>query len=760
MSISLKLVIAYLSVALIPLLLLGEVTFHKYRDSLENIRLAQLRDVAVYKADKIENLFFGLKADVEIAQSFYNIKTNLPVLNALAGKPADSEFLAAKKMLDGQLQPMQAVKGLSDIMLVDPGGKVVYSSDPGHFWKEFRKTLLDPQQKAFGEGKKKVYFSEIFFRKEEADRPVMLVSAPVIGFNGKFSGVLAFEVDMGSVYTLVQETTGLGTTGETLLGRKEGSEIVFLNPLRHDPGAALKRRVTIGAELGIPVQQAVLGRTGTGLVKDYRGVAVVAAWRPIPSMGWGLVAKIDAAEAFAEVEAMRRLVGAILVTLLVIGGLLFFYIARSISIPIKNISEGAKIIGGGNLDHKVGIDHTDEIGQLSRAFDAMTDNLKKITASRDELNEEIAGRKKTEEALRESGQRLNKAQEISHLGSWELDLANNRLSWSDEVYRIFGLKPQEFAATYEAFLAAVHPDDRAAVDAAYSGSLREGRDSYEIEHRVVRQTTGEVRFVLERCAHFRDGSGAILRSVGMVHDITEQKKAETEIRRSNESLGQFAYVASHDLQEPLRVMGSYSELLERRYKGRLDSDADEFIAYIVDGAKRLQKLIDDLLTYSRVGRADKSGEEVDCNSVLARVLGGMRAAIEESGAVVTSDDLPAQTGAESDFVQLFQNLIGNGIKFRGPGAPRVHIKAERQGSDWLFSVKDNGIGLEPQYKDRIFLIFQRLHAKSEYPGTGIGLSICKKIVEVQGGRIWVESEPGKGAAFYFTLPAKGDINND
>ena len=760
MSIRSKLILTCLALALLPLFLFSALTTRKYTASLESLRLAQLRDITVYKADRIGDLFTGLKADVEIAQSFYNIKTNLPVLTAFSGRPAAPEFLAAKKMLDGQLRPMQSVKKLTDIMLVDPGGKVVYSSNPVHFRKEFLKKLSAPQQKAFGEGKKNVYFSDIFFRKEEADRPVMLVSAPVTGFSGGFAGVLFFEVDMGPVYSLIQDSTGLGATGETLIGRKEGREVLFLNPLRHDPQAALKRRVSLGAEAGVPVQEAAQGRTGTGIVKDYRGVEVIAAWRPVPGSGWGLVAKIDAAEAFAEANALRRLVVIVLVILLVISGLTAFYIARSISDPIKDLAEGAAIIGGGRLDHKVGTGHKDEIGRLSRAFDAMTENLKKTLASRDELNAEIAERGKTEAALRESEKRLNKAQEIAHLGSWDLDLAGGRLAWSDEVYRIFGLEPQEFAATYEAFLEAVHPEDRAAVDAAYSGSLREGKDSYEIEHRVLRRGTGEVRYVHERCAHVRDGAGAVVRSIGMVHDITARRKAEEEIRRSNESLGQFAHVASHDLQEPLRVMAAYAKLLERRYKGKLDSDADDFIEFIVDGAGRLQKLINDLLAYSRVGCADKNADEVDCNSVFARVLGGMRLAIEESGAVVTADKLPVLTGCESDFVQLFQNLIGNGIKFRGPGAPRVHIKAERKGADWLFSVKDNGIGLEPQYKDRIFLIFQRLHGKSEYPGTGIGLAVCRKIVEAKGGRIWVESEPGKGAAFYFTLPAKWGINND
>ncbi|OGS46229.1 MAG: hypothetical protein A2539_03010 [Elusimicrobia bacterium RIFOXYD2_FULL_34_15] len=251
-----------------------------------------------------------------------------------------------------------------------------------------------------------------------------------------------------------------------------------------------------------------------------------------------------------------------------------------------------------------------------------------------------------------------------------------------------------------------------------------------------------------------DKKGKMIGDVHVARDITELKRAELELKRSNENLEQFAYVASHDLQEPLRMMASYSELLEKRYKDKLDKDANEFIEFIVDGAKRLQKLINDLLAYSRIGRTDKSAGEVDCNTILGKVINSMHAYMEESGAIITNDELPTLIGNESNFVQLFQNLIGNAIKFRKQEPPQVHISAKKENNEWLFSVKDNGIGIEPQYKDRIFLIFQRLHARVEYPGTGIGLSICKKIVETLGGKIWVESEYGKGSTFYFTIPAK------
>ena len=229
-----------------------------------------------------------------------------------------------------------------------------------------------------------------------------------------------------------------------------------------------------------------------------------------------------------------------------------------------------------------------------------------------------------------------------------------------------------------------------------------------------------------------------------------------ELTRSNEELQQFAYVASHDLQEPLRMISSYTQLLERRYGERLDGDARDFMAYIVDGAARMKQLIEDLLAYSRVGTRGKEFQSVDSGASLDRALANLRASVESSGAKITRDALPEVLADGAQLSQVFQNLIGNAIKFRGEEAPRIHVGAQARDTVWVFSVKDNGIGLDTQYADRIFMMFQRLHNKAEYPGTGIGLAIVKKIVERHGGRIWVESEPGKGASFGFTIAREHD----
>lgn len=225
-----------------------------------------------------------------------------------------------------------------------------------------------------------------------------------------------------------------------------------------------------------------------------------------------------------------------------------------------------------------------------------------------------------------------------------------------------------------------------------------------------------------------------------------------ELRRSNVELERFASVASHDLQEPLRMVASYTQLLGARYKGQLDANADEFIHFAVEGATRMQALIDDLIIYSRVSTKGHSLRSTDCEDVVDRALANLRAAREDSGAIITRDAMPTVTADGSQLLRLFQNLLSNAIKFRGNRPPEIHVGAERNNCGWTFSVRDNGIGIDPKYADQLFVIFKRLHARSEYPGAGIGLAICKKIVERHGGRIWCESLPDQGATLFFTLP--------
>ncbi len=281
----------------------------------------------------------------------------------------------------------------------------------------------------------------------------------------------------------------------------------------------------------------------------------------------------------------------------------------------------------------------------------------------------------------------------------------------------------------------------------FSGGIILNLAAFYLVYRAIRQETME-----------RKRAEALLTQLNQeLEDRVQErtlklKQANDNLCRSNQELEQFAYVASHDLQEPLRAVNSYAQLFARKYQGHIDAKADKYLNYIMEGATRMQQLINDLLEFSRVGTRGKELSPTDCEVVLSKVLANLKVAIAESNAVVTHDPLPTVLGDGTQLIQLLQNLISNAIKFRREEPPQVHIKAVQSPKEWVFEVRDNGIGMESEYFERIFTIFQRLHSKSEYPGTGIGLAVCKKILERHGGRIWVESQLGEGTTFYFTIP--------
>ncbi|MBM4446488.1 MAG: PAS domain S-box protein [Chloroflexi bacterium] len=306
----------------------------------------------------------------------------------------------------------------------------------------------------------------------------------------------------------------------------------------------------------------------------------------------------------------------------------------------------------------------------------------------------------------------------------------------------------------------IKPEDLEEMAAVFATAM-EGKTTPPSTFSIIKKDGSNVP-VASAMSFVKNAEGNPATIIATFKDITEimrkeedLRKAMTELERSNTELERFAYVASHDLQEPLRMVSSYTQLLEKRYKDKLDDDAHEFIGYAVDGAKRMQNLINDLLAYSRVGTRGKPLEPTDCEAVFDAAIANLSVVIKENKAKVSHDPLPTVIADEGQLVQLFQNLIGNAIKFHGKRLPRVHVSAKTNVDKWVFSIKDNGIGIDPQYFDRIFIIFQRLHGEG-YTGTGTGLAIAKRIVERHGGRIWIESEPDKGSTFYFTLQAKGE----
>lgn len=365
---------------------------------------------------------------------------------------------------------------------------------------------------------------------------------------------------------------------------------------------------------------------------------------------------------------------------------------------------------------------------------------------------DVTERRAAHEELLRREQQLAVAQEIAHIGSWEWNIEADDISWSDEMYRIYGLEPGSWEIAYEEYLQRVHPDDRPLVERTVAESLESHR-SFGYEHRVV-WPDGTMRMVLANGEVVLE-HGKPVRMRGTSQDITDRKHAEDALSRSNTDLANFAYVASHDLSEPLRIVSGYVELLASRYQGRLDEQADQFIDYTLNAVGRMQKLISDLLAYSSVGSVPITSGLVDMHKVLSDAVGNLARLIEERGAEVEVDELPAVRGDEGLLGRLFQNLVSNAVKFSSAVQPRVTVSAQRAEGMWHFTVTDNGIGIPVDDRRRVFQMFERGRVRDGYPGTGMGLAICKRIVEQHGGEIWVEEAVGGGSAFHFTLPDTG-----
>jgi PAS domain S-box-containing protein len=425
-----------------------------------------------------------------------------------------------------------------------------------------------------------------------------------------------------------------------------------------------------------------------------------------------------------------------------------------------------------NFDEKEYIEALERVPHLNKDdleyakafFVMLSHSLSQLGYSNLQLSRLISDSEKAEKKLAESKSHLEKAEEIAHLGSWQLDLIDNRLLWSDEVYRIFGLEPGEFKATYEAFLETIHPDDRERVENAYSGSLRENRDVYEIEHRIVRRKSGEIRFVREKCEHFRDQNGTIVKSLGMVHDITEQKKVELglienekRLRELNSTKDKFFSIISHDLKGPFTSIIGFSELLIERISKKDFTRAEEFATIINSSSLRAMDLLTNLTEWARVqtGRMEFNPGEADLIAIINEVIELLKAAVlQKSVSIMKALPLSLPVLADKAMIStVLRNLISNSIKFSYPDG-KIFISAVTQGNEVRVEVRDFGVGINKVTIGRLFRAGESVSTTGtrNEEGTGLGLILCKEFISKHGGEIWVESEEQKGSTFSFTLP--------
>ncbi len=381
-----------------------------------------------------------------------------------------------------------------------------------------------------------------------------------------------------------------------------------------------------------------------------------------------------------------------------------------------------------------------------------------------ESNVDISARQVAEEALKQAAEQRRLALEAADLGAWDYQFETGEVFWDGRCRAMWGVREGDRIG-YQDAIARIHPDDRAATVEAVNKALASVQDGiYHQEFRVV-WPDGSYHWIASHGRVYFENESIQrrpVRFVGVNQDVSERKQQEevlqltaAELRRSNQELEQFAYVTSHDLQEPLRQVRSFVQLLSDRHMDRLEGKAADYLRFIVDGTARMSNLVQDLLAYSRVGARETRHQATSCVTVLNSALANLQGSIREAGARITHEELPTVSVDPVLLTQLFQNLVGNAVKFRREGVPpEIHVGVRRDGNGWLLFVRDNGIGIDSEHFNRIFLIFQRLHSREKYSGTGIGLAICKKIIEQYGGRIWVESQVGAGTTFYFTLPGE------
>jgi signal transduction histidine kinase len=632
-SLALRILSWLLTVSLLPLLIAGFISFKASENDIKKQVIENLLAVADSKGKMFTDFIIEKEADVKALALTPIIGTALEKYKkTYLEKGIDSsEYFALDSEYIKFFTTYTEAFGYHDLFLISHAGDIVFTvvreDDFGTnlYTGDYKDTeLARTFIEAIKVGKSNVSNFKFYVPSNE---PAAFIGAPIVKRDTKI-GAVVFQLKNKELYRAVQDYIGLGETGEIVIASKEGNEAIFITPLRNDPNAAFKRRVRLGSNEAIPIQKAVQGDNGSGLSIDYREKEILAVWKYLPHLRWGMVVKIDTNEAYSNIYIFRNRILTIGFIVFVIVLIIGFRISRAISGPIKSLQKSSERIGRGELDAVIEIESKDEIGQLAESFNKMTKDLKSITASRDTLNKEIAERKRAEEKL---------------------------------------------------------------------------------------------------------------------------EQAVKELVRSNYDLEQFAYIASHDLQSPLFAISGFADLLKKQYKDKLDKNAHEYIDFIVNSIERMENLINDLLTYSRIGTSSSKLNPVDVNKIFVRAIANLTVEIEKNGAKVAHDSLPTVIGNDIQLEQLLQNLIGNAIKFHSQEPPRVHISVEQKGENWVFSVKDNGIGIASEDRDRIFNMFQCLH-RGEYKGTGIGLAVCKKIVGLHGGNIWVESQPGKGSIFYFTIP--------
>jgi len=648
MSIRSKLILVLFGCIIIPTTVGIIAMFSHMENVVKDVRIIQLENIVDLQRARID--FLERQDDIKLFQANLIVQKNLPIFLKHSGQTKNRLYSNAKKELEAQLEAVRSSYGYLDVMLVDINGKIVLTANPKHNNNENGTYLANIEPDAFEGGRHQTYFSGIF---RSGNGFGMLCTAPLFSSSHDFLGELVFEIDASHIFDFVHTTTGLGNTGETFIGIPRGNEVLFISPLHPNHNKLIKFDTLTKNNIALPMQSVLLiNKDGSGESIDYLGEKVIAAWRKIPSVGWGIVAKIDSVEAIAPIAKIKKMSVVAELFILLFYVVALFIFSQSIITPIHTLQKGMEIVGSGRLDYKVGTTANDEIGQLSRAFDRMSENLQSVTASRDDLNKEVRERKQAEAQVR----KLNS----------------------------------------------------------------------ELEMRVIERTA--------------------------------------KLEESNKELEAFSYSVSHDLRAPLRHIQGFVEMLNKSSGNLLDDKGRRYLFIIGNVANKMGILIDDLLMFSRMGRAEINMATLDLEKLIHTLIYEMH--LDIAGRNVEwkiASSLPLITCDPSMIRLVITNLISNALKFTKHcehAIIEIGNIADEKGEP-IFFVKDNGVGFDMQYVGKLFGVFQRLHRDEEFEGTGVGLANVRRIINRHGGKTWAEGVLNQGATIFFTLPnnkEKGESN--
>lgn len=631
LSITTKFILYFLFIALVPLVIATYISYESSRRVLRQEVANSLLAVADNKAFEVETYLRQKLDSVTTLSHMSDIIYAVEKFDEadIRGGRASEAYAEVKAEYGPFLTYYQKSAGYDELFLINPMGDITFSTKEGApesvYSTGIRKNsqLLRIFITASTSSKTEVSDFE-YYPKDNAG--VVFIAAPVFK-GGDVIGMVAAQMGNQGVTELIQDYTGLGKTGETALASNIEGRKVYITPLRFDSDAAFKRKIAIRSQDEEDIKKAAQGKRVSSISLDYRGKEVLNVWRYLPSFRWDMLVKMDTAEVFSSAESLRSILLKISLVLLLIVVIVAVIIARSISSPIRQLTEVSSTIADGDLSARAEINTKDEIGTLARSFNQMTDNLVKAKANVEQKKDELE----------------------------------------------------------------------------------------------------------------------------------EQKKL---LEKANRELDSFVYTASHDLRAPLRGISSFANFLEEDYKDKLDDEGKDYLKEIREGAERMNSLIEDLLTLSRISKIKNPYENVDMRALIDSVLKRIEFDIKEQKVdLKIQENLPVIYCDRIKISEVILNLVNNAIKFSSKNKkenPRVEIGYMQDGESHKFFVKDNGIGIDAKYHSQVFGIFKRLHTTKEYEGTGAGLSIVKRVIDDHGGRVWIESEAGKGATFYFTIPKRFD----